>query len=112
VGCSLKAFRREAVNRLKLFNGMHRFLPTLLKMEGYRVAEVKVNHSPRKYGKTKHNIRNRIFRSFRDLLAVRWMKKRQLNYEIEERVNERVADCGTCGTDNVSSEVPGPVDRV
>ncbi len=112
VGCSLKAFRREAVDKLKLFNGMHRFLPTLLKMEGCGVAEVKVNHRPRKYGKTKYNMRNRIFKSFRDLLAVRWMKRRQLNYEIEERVNERVADCGTCGTDDVCSEVPGPVGRV
>jgi hypothetical protein len=84
VGCSLKAFRREYVKRLKLYNGMHRFFPTLIKMEGGRVIEVKVNHRQRQYGSSKYNIQNRILRSFIDLLAVRWMKKRRLNYEIEE----------------------------
>jgi hypothetical protein len=53
-------------------------------MEGGRVIEVKVNHRQRQYGSSKYNIQNRILRSFIDLLAVRWMKKRRLNYEIEE----------------------------
>ncbi len=83
-GCSLKAYRRDCLNRLKLFDGMHRFFPTLLRMEGFSVAEIKVNHLPRRYGKTKYNIRNRIFRSFIDLLAVRWMRERRLDYEIIE----------------------------
>ncbi|MBW2040243.1 MAG: glycosyltransferase family 2 protein [Deltaproteobacteria bacterium] len=83
-GCSLKAYRRECLERLKLFNGMHRFLPTLMKMEGFKVTQIKVNHRPRRFGKTKYNIRNRIIRSFIDLLAVRWMKRRRLDYEIEE----------------------------
>ncbi|RLB06705.1 MAG: glycosyltransferase [Deltaproteobacteria bacterium] len=83
-GCSLKAYKRECLKRLKLFNGMHRFLPTLLKMEGFKVTQIKVNHRPRKFGRTKYNIRNRIIRSFVDLLAVRWMKRRHLDYEIEE----------------------------
>jgi len=84
VGCSLKAFRSEYAKRLKLYNGMHRFFPTLIKMEGGKVIEIKVNHRPRQYGSSKYNIRNRILKSFIDLLAVRWMKKRKLNYEIEE----------------------------
>ena len=84
VGCSLKAFRSEYVRRLKLYNGMHRFFPTLIKMEGGKVIEIKVNHRSRKYGLSKYNIRNRMVGSFVDLLAVRWMKKRRLNYEIEE----------------------------
>ncbi|UCC66065.1 MAG: glycosyltransferase family 2 protein [Deltaproteobacteria bacterium] len=83
-GCSLKAYRRECLERLKLFKGMHRFLPTLMKMDGYKVTEVTVSHRPRRFGKTKYNIRNRIVRSFIDLLAVRWMKGRHLDYEIEE----------------------------
>lgn len=83
-GCSLKAYRRECLEGLKLFKGMHRFLPTLMKMEGYKVTEVTVSHRPRRFGKTKYNIRNRIVRSFIDLLAVRWMKGRHLDYEIEE----------------------------
>jgi len=84
VGCSLKAFRSDYVKRLKLYNGMHRFFPTLIKMVGGKVIEVKVNHRPREYGSSKYNIRNRILRSFIDLLAVRWMKNRRLAYEIEE----------------------------
>lgn len=84
VGCSLKAFKAACVKQLKLYSGMHRFFPTLIKMEGGRVIEVKVNHRPRRYGSSKYNIRNRMMRSFIDLLAVRWMKKRKLNYEIGE----------------------------
>ncbi len=81
VGCSLKIFRRECLNKIKLYNGMHRFLPTLFKMEGFSVKEIKVKHHSRVYGKSKYNIRNRLFKSFIDLLAVRWMNKRKLNYE-------------------------------
>lgn len=83
-GCSLKAFRKECFTDLKLFKGMHRFFPTLLKMDGFTVTEVKVNHYPRIHGHSKYNIRNRAFSSFLDLLAIRWMKKRQIRYEIAE----------------------------
>lgn len=82
-GCSLKAYRRECLNRIKLYNGMHRFLPTLFKMEGFTVTEIVVNHYPRKFGKSKYGISNRAFRAFIDLLVVRWMKKRKLNYEVK-----------------------------
>jgi glycosyltransferase involved in cell wall biosynthesis len=84
ITCSLKAYKRECFQRIKLYHGMHRFLPTLFKMEGYRAVEVRVNHYPRRYGVSKYNIRNRLFRSFMDLLAVRWMKKRKLNYRIRD----------------------------
>ena len=83
-GCSLKAFRKECLQNMKLFNGMHRFLPTLAKMEGFTVTQVKVNHRPRRFGTTKYNIKNRMVRAFADLLAVRWMQKRHLKYEIEQ----------------------------
>lgn len=84
VGCSLKVYKRECVDKLKLFEGMHRFLPTLVKLEGYSVIEVPVNHRPRELGTSKYNIRNRIMKAFLDLLAVRWMKRRYIRYEIEE----------------------------
>ncbi len=84
-GCSLKIFRREYAQRLKLFTGMHRFFPTLVKFEGGRVAEVKVNHRSRKFGVAKYGIGNRVLRSFIDLLAVCWMKKRYLSYVIREQ---------------------------
>jgi len=83
-GCPLKAIRREALQHVKLYKGMHRFFPTLLKLEGYSVVEVPVNHYPRKYGVSKYNIWNRVFRATRDLLVVRWMKDRSLNYRIVE----------------------------
>ena len=79
---SLNAFRRDFVDNVKLFKGMHLFLPTLMKMEGVRVTQVKVSHHPRLHGESKYNIRNRLVSSFQDLMAIRWMKKRQINYDI------------------------------
>ncbi len=84
--CTLRAFKKECIRDIKVFNGMHRFFSTLVKMEGFKIIEVPVSHHPRKYGKSKYNIRNRAFRSFVDLLAIRWMKSRQIRYEIEERI--------------------------
>ena len=84
VGCSLKVYKKECLQNVKLYEGMHRFLPTLFKLEGYRVTEVPVAHRSRELGTSKYNIRNRILKAFLDLLAVRWMKKRYIRYEIEE----------------------------
>jgi dolichol-phosphate mannosyltransferase len=84
--CTLRAFKKECFEEIPLFNGMHRFFSTLVKMEGYRVVEVPVSHHPRKFGKSKYNIRNRMVQSFIDLLVVGWMKRRTIRYEIEERV--------------------------
>jgi glycosyltransferase involved in cell wall biosynthesis len=81
-GCSLKAFRRESLEGIKLYGGMHRFLPTLLRIEGRRVVQLPVNHRPRYRGTSKYGIRNRVFSSFQDLLVVRWMRKRRLDYEV------------------------------
>jgi glycosyltransferase involved in cell wall biosynthesis len=81
-GCSLKAFRRACLADIKLYTGMHRFLPTLLRIEGCRVAQIPVNHRPRKSGQSKYGVRNRMFRALTDLLAVRWMRKRRLDYEV------------------------------
>lgn len=83
-GCSLKAFRRECFAKIFYFNGMHRFFPTLMKMEGFSVTQVKVSHHPRLHGQSKYNIRNRLVSSFEDLMAVRWLKKRKLSSDIME----------------------------
>lgn len=84
-GCSLKAFRRESLAGLKLYSGMHRFLPTLLRIDGFRVTQVPVHHRPRNLGVSKYGVWNRVFRSSADLMAVRWMKKRRLGYEVTRR---------------------------
>ena len=85
-GCSLKAFRADAVRALPLYNGMHRFLPTLIKLYGGTVGEVPVQHRPRRFGRTKYGMWNRVFRSFADALAVRWMQRRVLRYDVREEV--------------------------
>ena len=82
--CSLKVYRRRAVEGLQLYTGMHRFLPTLVKMRGFRVLETPVKHSTRFAGTPKYGFRNRALRAFVDLLAVRWMKKRWLKYQVSE----------------------------
>jgi glycosyltransferase involved in cell wall biosynthesis len=80
----LKVFRRDCIADIKLFNGMHRFLPTLVRLEGYQVTEVPVRHRPRNAGKAKYGVWNRVFKALRDTFAVRWMQNRQLRYEIKE----------------------------
>ena len=83
-GCTFRAFRRECLRELVLYRGFHRFIPTLLKMQGFRVLEMPVNHRPRRFGRSKYGIGNRAARAFVDLLVVRWMKNRRLRYEIVE----------------------------
>ena len=75
-GCSLKLFRTEAIRTIPLFEGMHRFLPTLMRMHGYQVVEHPVSHHPRVRGQSKYGVWNRAFRALRDLFAVRWMRAR------------------------------------
>jgi hypothetical protein len=69
---------------MKLFNGAHRFFPTLVKMRGFTCLETPVKHSARFAGTAKYGFRNRALRAFIDLLAVRWMKSRWLRYEASE----------------------------
>jgi glycosyltransferase involved in cell wall biosynthesis len=83
-GCGLKAFRSECLTKMPRFNGMHRFFPTLVKMQGFTVAEIPVNHRPRTHGKTHYNIFNRFLKPMADLLAVRWLQKRTLRYRLLE----------------------------
>ena len=83
-GCSLKLVKKEAVDRLRLFTGMHRFLPTLVRYAGYKVVEMPVNHRARQFGVSKYGAMNRAFRGLADCFAVRWMGKRMLHYEVRE----------------------------
>lgn len=83
-GCSLKVYRKSCLDSIKMFHGMHRFLPALFIMEGFsRIQQVPVNHRERIKGKSHYNFFNRSFNTISDLLAVRWMKKRHLHYQIE-----------------------------
>lgn len=84
-GCSLKVLRGEMARKLPMFTGMHRFFPTLMKLQGAKVAECRVNHRPRLYGASKYGIWDRAFSALYDLFAVRWMQSRHFNYSIKER---------------------------
>jgi glycosyltransferase involved in cell wall biosynthesis len=86
-GCCYRAFKRECIQDLKFFKGMHRFMPTLIKMEGFTVTEVAISTSPRFAGRSNYGVWDRLFASFYDLLAVRWMKKRIFKYKIAEKIN-------------------------
>ena len=83
-GCSLKLVKREAIDRVRLFTGMHRFLPTLIRYAGYKVVEMPVNHRPRQFGVSKYGAMNRAFRGLADCFAVRWMGTRMLKYDVHE----------------------------
>jgi glycosyltransferase involved in cell wall biosynthesis len=87
-GCCFRAFRRECIANVRFFKGAHRFLPTLIRMDGFTVVEVPVDHQPRHAGRAHYGVWNRLFKSSSDLLAVRWMKKRVIRYQIAETVNE------------------------
>ena len=83
-GCTYRAFRRECLTNIRFFKGIHRFLPTLIAMEGFRVSEIPVTNRARVSGQSHYGIRNRIFVALADLLAVRWMRSRAVRWEIEE----------------------------
>jgi dolichol-phosphate mannosyltransferase len=85
-GCCFRAFRRECIANVKFFKGAHRFLPTLIKMEGFSVTEIPISHNPRQAGQSHYGVWNRLFKSSADLLAVRWMKKRVIRYKVAEEV--------------------------
>ena len=83
-GCSLKIFRRAVVDRLQLFNGMHRFFPALALMHGFTITEVLVHHCPRTHGLSKYGVGNRLFKTLYDLIVVRWMQTRVLRYTLRD----------------------------
>lgn len=101
-GCTLRAYRKVCVERLDLYRGMHRFLPTLLRMRGFRVLQVPVGHHPRLRGKTKYGVWGRLVKGVPDLYVVRWMKKNRIDYSAGLEMYEKPSsaagrDLYTCG---------------
>jgi len=84
-GCSLKVMRADMARRMPMFHGMHRFMPTLMKLQGAKVVEVPVNHRPREHGQSKYGTLDRAMAGGYDLFAVRWMQSRHRRWEIKER---------------------------
>ncbi len=75
-GCGLKVFAREAFLRLPYFDHMHRFLPALMRREGYSVGLEPVNHRPRIHGRSKYGVNNRLWVGIVDLFGVFWLQQR------------------------------------
>ena len=78
----LKVFRGDAIRAVRMFHGAHRFLPTLLRMEGFTVREIPVRHAPRTAGRSKYGTWDRAFRALRDALGVRWLQDRRLRWRL------------------------------
>lgn len=76
--CGVRVVRRECVAELPVFNGLHRFMPTLLRAKGFTVAEMDVNHRPRLRGVSKYGVHNRLWRGIRDCFGVRWFVARSV----------------------------------
>ena len=75
-GCGIRVVRRSALREIPVFNGMHRFLPTLLRGQGFTVKETPVNHRERLRGVSKYGVHNRLWRGIRDCFGIRWYLKR------------------------------------
>ncbi|WP_022850178.1 glycosyltransferase family 2 protein [Limisalsivibrio acetivorans] len=83
-GCSLKVMNGDMVRRIKMYDGLHRFLPAMMRNEGAKVIEVPVNHQARQFGKSKYTNLKRAKVAFYDLLSTRWMMLRHIEPEIKE----------------------------
>ena len=118
VGCSLRAFHRRCVEHIPVFNGMHRFLPTLARLCGHaNIIEEPVNHRPRERGVTKYGINNRLWVGLRDTFAVRWMQSRvripsSLPVDAEAGREKRKSIAPTLQSSSASHDTQaGPDDR-
>jgi len=82
VGCSLQGYKKKCLDSLVLYRSFQFFIPSLLNMSGYKIKEIKIECFKRKYGRSKYNIRNRLFKELVALLIVKWMKKNKLDYKL------------------------------
>ena len=83
-GCTLKVIRREHVDLLVPFNGLHRYLPAFFARSGLRAVEIPVNHRPRRAGVSKYTLGGRALRGIRDLVGVRWLLSRRIAWPTDQ----------------------------
>lgn len=88
-GCAMRVFKREALEGVFPFNGLHRFLPIIVQNGDFKTYEMPVNHRARVAGVSKYGIGNRIWRGIADLFAMRWYQARRVG-----RVNVEELDRG------------------
>jgi len=91
IGCSLTAYRRDALAGLPAFVGVHRFLPALCERRGARIVQLAVAHRPRRHGRSKYGVADRLGRGIADVLGVRWLRSRLIAPAVAREAG-RVAD--------------------
>lgn len=84
-GCSLKIMQTTLLRQLPRFKNMHRYFPILMKMQGARIKEVKVNHRERGAGESKYGTLDRALAGIYDLIGVAWLIKRHIGYTVKEQ---------------------------
>lgn len=77
-GCAYRGIHRRVVRELPVFNGMHRFVPTLARAQGFQISEIEVHHRPRIAGESKYGVWDRLGRGIVDCLAIRWWRWRAI----------------------------------
>jgi glycosyltransferase involved in cell wall biosynthesis len=84
-GCPLKVIKSDYAKRIPMFKGLHRFLPAMILLQNGKVLQVPVKHFPRMAGTAKFGLWNRLLGPLMDCFAYLWMKKKYINYEIEDK---------------------------
>jgi dolichol-phosphate mannosyltransferase len=87
-GCGFRVVRREALVEVPHFNGMHRWLPTMLLAQGCKVVEIEIAHRPRTTGVSKYGINDRLWRGILDCFGMRWYRMRALPHDRVRRSPE------------------------
>ncbi|CAM3216154.1 glycosyltransferase family 2 protein [Empedobacter stercoris] len=83
-GCPLKVINADKAKKIPMFKGLHRFLPAMILLQNGTVTQVPVKHFPRIAGESKFNLWNRLLGPLMDCFAFVWMKKKYINYKIQE----------------------------
>lgn len=83
--CPLKLVKTSTLRKVPYFEGMHRFLPTLVQLAGGKVLQIPVRHYERYSGESKYNLSNRLIGPVLDTMAVRWMQSRYINYRLADQ---------------------------
>jgi glycosyltransferase involved in cell wall biosynthesis len=85
IGCSLRIFKREIVDRLPYFRNFHRFFTLLTREAGFRIKEIPLKHHVRQFGESKYTTFQRAREGIFDLIGVFWLKRRLIQYEIKDQ---------------------------
>ncbi len=84
-GCPLKVIKTDYAKRIPMFNGLHRFLPAMILLQKGKILQVPVRHFARQAGTAKFGLWNRLLGPLLDCFAYLWMKKKYINYQIENK---------------------------